>query len=230
MADNLLPLALPPCPVCGGQVVSEKGERGCSRCGRGFTAVVESSPPGAVYRATALVHLDTLRERRPLGPGLRIGKAGALDVSIGGPSLCSREWQTISRYAGIFALALGCMSMTTNGDVELWSFLPGLLLLTIDVVLRRAKYDHLTVDAGRLTLQRFRGKECLTTESVNLESLIGAHDAGDHIRVDLDDGRALKVGAGLRARRHVRRWVARRMADLIPARDERGVVGSPLER
>jgi hypothetical protein len=78
------------------------------------------------------------------------------------------------------------------------------------------EHDVLSVakGGGRLVWQIIRQKVRVAERTVELAQLVGAHDAGDCIRIDLDGGDEWRVGQGLGVPARARRWVAERVAQL----------------
>jgi hypothetical protein len=137
------------------------------------------------------------------------GKKGQLDVLLSGRWLVSRAL-LLPFYLASLAFFLGPFKTP-------WAFVLCVLPVVADLVLTAFRVqDRLVVQDDCLVCQRRRKSKVYFEERAELSHITGAHDAGDYVRIDLDDGTAWRVGEGLRVPRRVIRWVARRVATLLP--------------
>jgi hypothetical protein len=101
------------------------------------------------------------------------------------------------------------------------------LPVAADFVLSTFKVrDRLVVEGDSLVGKRRRNDKVYFEQRVELAHVTGVHDTSDHIRIDLDDGTSWHVGEGLNVPRNVRRWVATRVARLLPPAAE--VAAAPM--
>jgi len=235
-----LPIPVPPCPVCATALVLDGDRRSCPRCGRAFTVKVVGAALGSVYREAPGVDLVPARHRAPVA-GLSVGgRTLGLEVSIGNP------WGTNGATRAKFALSMSavasliCLLVGVLGT-SLWGWIPpawAWVLIAIPMLLDSlngmvsimSARDRITIETvaggslGSLVWTRRRGSKLLKDEQVALSRVTGVHDAADHIRVDLDDGSFWEIGKGLNVPRRVRRWVAGRVAELLPLPPPDGTV------
>src|SRR5262249_41894041 len=79
--------------------------------------------------------------------------------------------------------------------------------------------DHVRIDNGHLTVRRSQGTDVIHQDDVDLAAVVAAHAVDDQVRLDLNDGRVVRIGDGLAVPEHVLRWVSRRIIMLAPPQD-----------
>jgi len=218
----MLTVPLPSCPSCHARLVGDDRRRTCERCGRAFALAIGEPVSGEVYRAAPIVDLVPVRERPP-ALGVVVMKDDAeLALRVGDARMMSRPRAT-ALIAGSTSLVWAIFEKLTRG----WSVAAALcagvvvffLAMTLYLVSRdpspAIEHEVLSVtQGGGLVWQIFRRKMRVAERTVALGELVGAHDAGDCIRVDLDGGESWRVGKGLAVPARARRWVAERLARL----------------
>jgi hypothetical protein len=192
--------------------------------------LIREGAEGGVYRHAPVVELVPVQERTPL-VGLRRfdGKMSALDVSIG--NAWGTNWgmnRAVIAKSAISAAPIVLLIVALNAEWPRWTwfiFALGMILdLVNSVVMLRTVRDRITVAGGYLTWKREHAAQIVPMGTVELSRVTRVHDAGDHIRVDLEDGTFWEVGKGLKVPRRVRRWVARRVAQFVPPQSAHGAV------
>jgi hypothetical protein len=199
------------CPACGTRLDINGDRRLCSRCGRAFNVVVKEAGPGGVYRE-APADLVPAHDRQPL-VGLRDeGKKGQLDVLLSGRWLVSRAL-LLPFYLVTAVLVLADLGVL---QIASWAAVLTIPVVADYVLMAFGVRDRLVVEGSSLVCQRRRERKVYFEERVQLSHITGVHDAGDYVRIGLDDGTIWHVGEGLKVPRRVIRWVAQRVAQLLP--------------
>jgi len=179
--------------------------------------------PSLVYRQAPVIDLVPVRERPPV-LGLRVEDMKApLDVSLGNGWATNEARRIRFAFKMIDSFLLPAMVLGAMfGGLPSWALIVlGFMVLlgTVHAMVEHLSVrDRLTVAAGKLTWRRERGIETLNRGTVELSRVSGVRDADGHIRVHFDDGTSWEIGRGLKVPRTARRWVAGRIAQLMPRR------------
>src|SRR5262249_19158048 len=160
--------------------------------------VVEAET-GSLYRSAPIVDLAPLRYKVPWS-GITVARDdAALDIRLNPPWLGRwSEWAL--RGVALAALADGIWaSGIARGPGVFLKMLIGFFVFLFMSVRSPSDHDALTlIQTGwgppllRWTVQRQR--KIRSEAAAELGTLIAAHDAGDHVRIELSDGRSWKVG------------------------------------
>ena len=183
---------------------------------------------GGVYREASVVELVPLPPaRRPWGgSGLRIhDKNARLDVSIGSDlSLAHVGFAVLAPVVATFYLLVSMMFLH---ELPLWI---GILLWTVYLAwfVRwsferqfRKQHDRIRLTADALVVEQVRPRAPIETRTIELSRIVRVHDAGAQIGLELDEGTQITIGERLRVPRRVIRWLAGRIAQLLPPAAER---------
>ena len=225
--SGLLPC--PPCPACGAWLLAAGDRRTCPRCGGLYALELTAPIELGAYRGSTVIELVPVRESEgpPWVRSLRVHRTPgtALDVSIG---RLPHDRSLVRPVAALVALAAIAIAILGAGPGSGWALCASLVPMAVLVEWLRPgeieestgdiAYDQLTVGGTRFVWRRSRGCEASVSRTVRLSQIAGIYDAGEEIRVELDDGQVWPLGRGLAIPPRVRRWVTRRLARLLPRR------------
>jgi len=219
----------PPCPSCGTRLLVDDERRACPRCGALYTLDLSGAVEAGVYRDATIVELVPVREREgvPWVSCLRVHRTPgkALDVSMGRLPHDRSVVRPVLSIAVLGAVGAACIGAAmTTGLAFVFALVPLAVVADwlrpgeIEEMATESAYDQLTLGKAGLVWRRARGQAESVSRTVSLSQIASIYDAGEEIRIDLDDGEVWTVGRGLGLPPRVRRWVTRRLARLLPRR------------
>ena len=213
------------CPTCAAQLVLDGERQVCAACGRAFElTVVEADAGASVYRSAPIVDLAPLRYEVPWSGVIVARDDVELDLRIC-PAGVGRWGQWALRLASLASVVTGLFARPAGAYVIVGLGV-GVFLLFLSA---KPPPDHdavTIVQTGsgppmlRWTVER--NHAIVQQSAAELGGLTGAHDGGDHVRIELSDGTAWKVGEGLRLSLASRRWLTWRLSKLSSLLGEGG--------
>lgn len=223
MASAMLTVPLPPCPSCQARLLGDERRRTCERCGRAFALAIGEPVSGEVYRAAPIVDIVPVRERPPALGVVVMKDDDELALRVGDARMMSRPRAT-ALVAGSISIAWAVFEKFTRGWSVAAALCAGLVVFFVAMTLYLVSRDpspaiehevlSVAEGGGSLVWQIVRQKVRVAERTVALAELVGAHDEGDCIRIDLEGREPWRVGQGLGVPARARRWVAERVAQL----------------